>query len=81
MWEHDLIKLYKGLFHNNPGGFTYTEGWSPLLRDYAEIMDENTRLREEAKQAKPDYQQYIPAVLIGLGGLFILGFFLTRKRP
>lgn len=49
MWEHDLIKLYKGLFHNNPGGFTYTEGWSPLLRDYAEIMDENTRLRENGK--------------------------------
>lgn len=80
MWEHDLIKLYKGLFHNNPGGFTYTEGWSPLLKDYAEIMDENTRLREEAKQAKPDYDQYIPAVLIGLGGLFILGYFLLRKR-
>jgi len=46
MWEHDVIKLYKGLFHGNPGGFTYTEGWSPLMRDYAEIMDENTRLRE-----------------------------------
>ena len=47
MWEHDLIKLYKGLVHANPGGFTYSEGWSPLLRDYAEIMDENTRLREK----------------------------------
>jgi hydroxylamine dehydrogenase len=51
MWEHDLIKLYKGLFHMNPGGFTYTEGWSALMRDYAEIMDENTRLREKAKQS------------------------------
>ncbi|CAL1238835.1 multiheme c-type cytochrome [Candidatus Methylocalor cossyra] len=48
MWEHDLIKLYKGLFHANPGGFTYTEGWSPLLRDYTLIMDENTKLREQA---------------------------------
>ncbi len=51
MWEHDLIKLYKGLFHVNPGGFTYTEGWSNLIRGYAEIMDENTRLREKAEQS------------------------------
>ncbi len=48
MWEHDLIKHYKGIFHANPGGFTYTEGWSALVRDYAEIMDEDTRLREAA---------------------------------
>lgn len=51
MWEHDLIKLYKGLVHGNPGGFTYTEGWSELMRDYAVIMDENTRLREKASNA------------------------------
>lgn len=50
LWEHDLIKHYKGLFHANPGGFTYTEGWSPLLRGYAEILDEETRLREEAAE-------------------------------
>jgi hydroxylamine dehydrogenase len=48
MWEHDLIKHYKGIFHANPGGFTYTEGWSELLKDYTEIMDEDTRLREAA---------------------------------
>ena len=36
MWEHDLIKHYKGLFHVNPGGFTYTEGWSELLKRYTE---------------------------------------------
>lgn len=53
MWEHDLIKLYKGLFHVNPGGFTYTEGWSELMRDYAEIMDENTRLREKVVEPAP----------------------------
>jgi hydroxylamine dehydrogenase len=52
MWEHDVIKHYKGIFHANPGGFTYTEGWSNLMKDYAEIMDENTRLRESAAQAK-----------------------------
>ena len=49
MWEHDVIKHYKGIFHANPGGFTYTEGWSELMKDYAEIMDEDTRLRDAAK--------------------------------
>ncbi len=57
MWEHDVIKHYKGIFHANPGGYTYTEGWSSLMRDYAEIMDEDTRLREAAKNK--------PAVTIG----------------
>ena len=80
MWEHDLIKLYKGLFHNNPGGFTYTEGWSPLLRDYSEIMDENTRLREEAKQSRQGFGGFIPGVLITLGGIFILRYVLLRKK-
>jgi len=51
MWEHDVIKHYKGMFHTNPGGFTYTEGWSNLMKDYAEIMDEDTRLREKAGQS------------------------------
>jgi hydroxylamine dehydrogenase len=48
MWEHDLIKLYKGVTHGSPGGYTYTEGWSPLIGDYARIMDENTKIREMA---------------------------------
>ncbi|MBW7852471.1 MAG: hydroxylamine reductase [Rhodospirillales bacterium] len=46
MWEHDLIKLYKGLAHANPGGFTYSEGWAPMMGRYARIMDEDTKLRE-----------------------------------
>ena len=46
MWEHDLIKHYKGLFHVNPGGFTYSEGWARLMRRYAEIQDANTQIRE-----------------------------------
>jgi hydroxylamine dehydrogenase len=49
MWEHDLIKHYKGIFHANPGGYTYTEGWSTLMRDYTDIMDEDTRLREAVR--------------------------------
>lgn len=52
MWEHNLIKHYKGIFHVNPGGFTYTEGWSELMRDYTNIMDEDTRLREAAASKK-----------------------------
>ena len=57
MWEHNLIKLYKGLFHINPGGFTYTEGWSELMRDYTDIMEENTVLREKAnRENKPRHQ-------------------------
>lgn len=78
MWEHDLIKLYKGLFHNNPGGFTYTEGWSPLLRDYTEIMDENTRLRR-AKEAEIERRQTRYALMV-LIGLLLVGGGLWWKR-
>lgn len=48
MWEHDLIKLYKGMAHFNPGNYTYSNGWAPLMGAYAEIQDENTRIREMA---------------------------------
>lgn len=89
MWEHDLIKLYKGLFHVNPGGFTYTEGWSELMRDYTMIMDENTKLREGKLKTgdaagKPGVaevlasdlsRRYLPGALL-LG----VGFVLLRRR-
>lgn len=78
MWEHDLIKLYKGLFHNNPGGFTYTEGWSPLLRDYTEIMDENTRLRE-AHAAALEQRQFRFGLMALIGALLI-GVAVWRHR-
>jgi hydroxylamine dehydrogenase len=48
MWEHNKIKHFKGLAHANPGGYTYTEGWSQLLKNFSKIQDENTRLREMA---------------------------------
>lgn len=48
MWEHDIIKLYKGLAHFNPGNYTYSNGWAPLVGDYAEIMDMDTQIRETA---------------------------------
>ncbi len=86
MWEHDLIKLYKGLFHMNPGGFTYTEGWSPLMRDYTEIMDEATSLRAEAKERQAG--RLVPLKLADLdlrlpvGAMLILGGILAiRRKP
>lgn len=48
MWEHHLIKHFKGLAHVSPGGYTYTEGWSQLLKSYARIQDADTQLREMA---------------------------------
>ncbi|WP_082054349.1 multiheme c-type cytochrome [Methyloterricola oryzae] len=93
MWEHDLIKLYKGLFHVNPGGFTYTEGWSELMRDYAIIMDENTKLREgksaklsDAKSAPPErsvlnaFAQDLSNRYVLGGLLMVAGFVLVRKK-
>ena len=47
MWEHDLIKLYKGVTHGSSGGYTYTEVVTADRR-LRRIMDENTKLREMA---------------------------------
>jgi len=52
MWEHDVIKLYKGLTHFNPGNYTYSNGWASLMGDYAEIMDMDTQIRETADLKK-----------------------------
>jgi hydroxylamine dehydrogenase len=75
MWEHDLIKLYKGIFHANPGGFTYTEGWSPLMKDYAEIMDEDTRLRQLAAHDQAITELKVATQKGGLDG--IMGIILV----
>lgn len=82
MWEHDLIKHYKGLFHVNPGGFTYTEGWSELMRDYAEIMDENTRIRATAQQVtvKPGRLGDMGGQTWGGVGLAVAGAMLLVGR-
>lgn len=93
MWEHDLIKLYKGLVHSNPGGFTYTEGWSELLKDYTMIMDENTKLRaakatpdQASAKSTPDRQAFAEdlssrylfgTIMAGIGVVFIVR---RRKR-
>ena len=90
MWEHDLIKHYKGIFHANPGGYTYTEGWSALMRDYAEIMDEDTRLRESARTAKKasvsvkdngkvDYISLLASLIFIVLGVFI-GYLILKSK-
>lgn len=52
MWENDLIKLYKGVAHVNPGGWTYSEGWAPLLLRYNRIKDADAELRQWANLEK-----------------------------
>ena len=51
MWEQHMMKHFKGLAHANPGGFTYTEGWSKLIRSLARIRDADTQLRDKAALA------------------------------
>jgi hydroxylamine dehydrogenase len=48
MGENDLVKLHVAAAHVNPGNWTYTEGWEPMLRAYAKIMNEATELRDKA---------------------------------
>ncbi len=70
MWEQNLLKHYKGIFHMNPGGFTYSEGWSSLLRNYTDIMDEATKLRAAAKGGLKLTQHLPPADNLALAGVF-----------
>jgi hydroxylamine dehydrogenase len=49
LWEQHAAKHYKGLAHANPGGWTYTEGWSQMMKAKTIILEENTKLREQAK--------------------------------
>ena len=92
MWEHDLIKHYKGIFHANPGGYTYTEGWSSLMRDYAEIMDEDTKLREAARNIsgakaasstesgnKMDFGSVLASLILIALGLFV-GYLALKSK-
>lgn len=71
MWEHDIIRLYKGVTHMNPGGYTYSQGWLPLLGRYSKIMDENTKLREMAglKKKVAYYDEGMKIVKFGASGI------------
>lgn len=87
MWEHHKIKHYKGLAHVNPGGYTYSEGWSQLIKSAARINDENARLRDfaELKGEVQRLQQsqkrgmldletpYARAAAAAVGGLMVFG--------
>ncbi len=48
MWEQHIARFMKGLEHVNPGGWTYSHGWSDLIRDKTFINEEATRLRHAA---------------------------------
>jgi len=87
MWEQDLLKHYKGLAHVNPGGWTYTDGWSQLMKRVARINDADTELREMAalkaeigelkaaqKQSWFQLDEPVRQASIGALGLLLLGF-------
>lgn len=48
MWEQHAARYMKGLEHVNPGGWTYSHGWSDLIKDQAIINEQDTLLREKA---------------------------------
>lgn len=49
MWEQHVARYMKGLEHVNPGGWSYTHGWSDLIEDQIFINEQATKLRERAK--------------------------------
>lgn len=48
MWEQHAAQHMKALQHVNPGGWTYSAGWSDLIRDQTIINEADTMLREKA---------------------------------
>lgn len=48
MWEQHVARYMKGLQHVNPGGWTYSHGWSDLIKDQTIINEYDTVLREKA---------------------------------
>ncbi|MBE7419593.1 MAG: hydroxylamine reductase [Ideonella sp.] len=49
MWEQHIARYMKGLQHVNPGGWTYSHGWSDLIKDQTIINEHDTLLREKAQ--------------------------------
>lgn len=49
MWEQHVARYMKGLEHVNPGGWTYSHGWSDLIKDQTIINEQDTVLRENAR--------------------------------
>ncbi len=48
MWEQHVAQYMKGLEHVNPGGWTYSAGWSDLIKDQTIINEQDTKLRAQA---------------------------------
>ena len=48
MWEQHVANHMKALQHVNPGGWTYSRGWSDLIKDQIIINEADTTLREKA---------------------------------
>lgn len=49
MWEQHAARYMKGLEHVNPGGWTYSSGWSDLIKDQIIINEADTVLRDKAR--------------------------------
>ncbi|MFO1506506.1 MAG: multiheme c-type cytochrome [Lysobacterales bacterium] len=49
LWEQHVADLMKAYEHVNPGGWSYTQGWSEMVKDQTFINEQDTKLREEAK--------------------------------
>lgn len=52
MWEQHAAQYMKGLEHVNPGGWTYSHGWSDLIKDQIIINEADTQLRAQADLEK-----------------------------
>src|SRR5690606_2763856 len=48
MWEQHVAQYMKRLEHVNPGGWTYSAGWSDLSKDQVIINEADTQLRAQA---------------------------------
>ncbi|KAA3630027.1 MAG: hydroxylamine reductase [Proteobacteria bacterium] len=48
MWEQHIARFMKGLQHVNPGGWTYSHGWSDLIKDQTFINEQATKLRQQS---------------------------------
>lgn len=86
MWEQHVAQYMKGLAHVNPGGWSYSHGWSDLIKGQIFINEQDTKLREAAalearvatlegtRSTAPGELQPISRISAGLpGALALLG--------
>jgi hypothetical protein len=88
MGENDLVKLHVAAAHVNPGNWTYTEGWEPMLRAYSTRAVDEGGLDVDALPAK-DVQllyvtpshQYPMGYTLSLGGACACSTGRTTAAP